>query len=208
VRPVIAITASIGNSMVERPGQRIRLDVCRIRRAEYLLQKNLSPKVTGGPAGCRTEPLTDWMQYDGVGRRFGSQPMSTDLETAVECYVRARSLKRGTRDEYFATLRKWKRSGDGAPIEQLTRKHIRDFLDWVHERAVLDEGLNPGRTANKSRENLRAVMSWAWEQDLIDLLPRFPKPRLQRDVAGRHYLSKPELNALYFATYSMSRPRG
>lgn len=134
--------------------------------------------------------------------------MSTDLETAVERYVRARSLKRGTRDEYFATLRKWKRWGDGAPIEQLARKHIRDFLDWVHEHAVLDEGLNPGRTANKSRENLRAVMSWAWEQDLIDSLPRFPKPRLQRDVAGRHYLSKPELNALYFATYSMSRPRG
>ena len=33
------------------------------------------------------------------------------------------------------------------------------------------------------------------------------KPRPQRDVAGRQYLSKAELNALYFATYQMRRPR-
>lgn len=51
-------------------------------------------------------------------------------------------------------------------------------------------------------------MSWAWEQDMLESLPRFPKPRPQRDVAGRHYLTKAELNSLYFATYSMPRPRG
>lgn len=51
-------------------------------------------------------------------------------------------------------------------------------------------------------------MSWAWEQDLIDTLPRFPKPKSQRDVAGCHYLTKSELNALYFATHQMDRPRG
>ena len=51
-------------------------------------------------------------------------------------------------------------------------------------------------------------MSWAWEQDIIESLPRFPKPKPQRDVAGRYYLTKPELNALYFATYNMPRPRG
>jgi len=78
----------------------------------------------------------------------------------------------------------------------------------VHERAVEQEGMNPGRTANKARENLRAVMSWAWEQDLIETLPRFPQPKNQRDVAGRHYLTKAEINALYFATHSMKRPRG
>src|SRR6266704_2225724 len=33
-------------------------------------------------------------------------------------------------------------------------------------------------------------------------------PRPQRDVAGRHYLTKAEINALYFATYQMQRPRG
>ncbi len=73
--------------------------------------------------------------------------------------------------------------------------------------AVLQEGTNPGRTANKAREHFRAVVAWAWEQDLIDSLPRFPKPRPQRDVAGRHYLTKAEINAIYFATHKMERPR-
>ena len=56
--------------------------------------------------------------------------------------------------------------------------------------------------------HLRAIVSWAWEQDLIDSLPRFPKPRPQRDVAGWHCLTKAEINALYFATHSMPHPRG
>ena len=134
--------------------------------------------------------------------------MSTNLESAVESYVRARSLSQGSRDEHFATLRKWNRWGGGVPIEDLTRRVIREFLDWVHEHAVLDEGANPERTANKARENLRAVISWAWEQDLIESLPRFPQPRPQRDVAGLHYLAKPELNALYFATQQHSSTTG
>jgi hypothetical protein len=50
-------------------------------------------------------------------------------------------------------------------------------------------------------------MSWAWEQDLVAALPRFPKIKPQRDVAGRHYLTKAEINALYFATHQMKRPR-
>jgi len=62
--------------------------------------------------------------------------------------------------------------------------------------------------ANKAREHLRAVMGWAWKQDLLDALPGFPKARQQRDVAGRHYLTKEEINALYFATHRMKRPRG
>lgn len=134
--------------------------------------------------------------------------MPTDFETAVASYLRARNLSRGTRDEYFTTLRKWERCGGRVPIEELTRRDIREFLDWVHEDAVVRVGTNPGRTANKAREHLRAVMSWAWEQDLVETLPRFPKPRPQRDVAGRHYLNKAEINALYFATHSMKRPRG
>ena len=51
-------------------------------------------------------------------------------------------------------------------------------------------------------------MAWAWEYDLIETLPRFPKPRSQRDVAGRHYLTEMEINTLYFATHNMKRPRG
>jgi hypothetical protein len=79
--------------------------------------------------------------------------------------------------------------GGGGPIEGLRRKDIREFLDWVYERAVTDDGTNPGRTANKAREHLRAILSWAWEQEQIELPPRFPGPRGQRDVAGRHYLT-------------------
>jgi site-specific recombinase XerD len=138
----------------------------------------------------------------------GDEPMRTAFKAAVDGYLRSKSLARGTRNEYHSTLRKWEQWGRGAPIEELRRKDIREFLDWVHERAVADEGTNPGRTANKAREHLRAVLSWAWEQELIDSPPRFPKPREQRDVAGRHYLTKAEINVLYFATHSMERPRG
>ncbi len=119
-----------------------------------------------------------------------------------------RRSSRGTRNEYHSTVRKWEQWGSGVPIEELQRKNVREFLDWVYERAVADQGTNPGRTVNKAREHLRAVLSWAWEQELIDAPPRFPKPRPQRDVAGRHYLTKAELNALYFATHQMKRPRG
>ena len=47
-----------------------------------------------------------------------------------------------------------------------------------------------------------------WERDYVEKLPRFPKTKPQRDVAGRHYLTKADLNALYFATYELKRPRG
>ena len=111
--------------------------------------------------------------------------MPTTFETALDKYLRGRNLASGTQDEYVATLRKWQRWGKGVSIEELTRRDIRGFLDWVHEDALQQEGTNPGRTANEARENLRAVMSWAWEQDMVDVLPRFPELKPQRDVAGR-----------------------
>lgn len=134
--------------------------------------------------------------------------MRTTFTAAVESYLKAKTLSRGIRNEYRSTLRKWDQWGHGVPIQRLLRRHVREFLDWVYERAVADQGTNPGRTANKAREHLRAVLSWAWQQELIDAPPRFPQPRPQRDVAGRHYLTKSELNALYFATHRMRRPRG
>lgn len=133
--------------------------------------------------------------------------MPTQLKTAVHNYLRAGNLAHGTRKGYLSTLRKWTRWGGGVPIEELTRPDIRDFLDWVYEQAVEREQTNPGRTTNKSRENLRAIMAWAWERDIVEVLPRFPKPRPHRRVAGRHYLTKSEINALYFATHRMKRPR-
>ena len=87
---------------------------------------------------------------------------------------RSKSLSLGTRNEYLSTVRKWEHWGVGAPLEKLQQKDIREFLDWVHERAVAQEGTNPGRTANKARDHLRAVISWAWEQELIEVLPRMP----------------------------------
>src|SRR4051812_1689041 len=83
----------------------------------------------------------------------GAAPMSTTLNAAIESYLRAKNLSRGTRNEYLSTLRKWEAWGAGVPIEELQRRNIREFLDWVHERAVTQEGLNPGRTANKAREH-------------------------------------------------------
>ena len=105
--------------------------------------------------------------------------MSTTFKSAAESYFRRRGPARGTRNEYASTIRKWERWGGGGPIEQLRRKEVREFLDWVREQAVGDEGTKPGRTANKAREHLRAVLSWAWEQELIKAPPRFPGPREQ-----------------------------
>lgn len=134
--------------------------------------------------------------------------MPTTFKAAVSKYLRAKSPAQGTREEYQTTVTKWCQWGGGVSIENLERKEIREFLDWVYERAVAQDGKNPGRTANKAREHLRAVLSWAWEPDLIESTPRFPAPRQQRDVAGRHYLTRSEVNALYFATHKMERPRG
>ena len=87
--------------------------------------------------------------------------MSTNLDTGVELYLRARNLSGRTQNEYLTTLRKWTLWGGGVPIEELGRQDLRDFLEGVYEHAVADQGTNPGRTANKARENLRAIMSWA-----------------------------------------------
>lgn len=64
-----------------------------------------------------------------------------------------------TRNEYSSTLKKWQQFGCTVPIEEWRRKDIREFLDWVHARAVKDGGTDPGRTANKAREHLKAVIS-------------------------------------------------
>src|SRR6516165_2064858 len=107
----------------------------------------------------------------------GANEMPTTLKAAAESYLRAKALSRATRNEYLSTLRKWERWGGGIPVAQLRRKDLREFLDWVYEQAVKDEGENPGRTANKAREHLRAILYWAWGQEIIDTPPRFPTHR-------------------------------
>ncbi|HEX5104975.1 MAG TPA: phage integrase N-terminal SAM-like domain-containing protein, partial [Pirellulaceae bacterium] len=121
--------------------------------------------------------------------------MSISLEKVAEKYLVAKKLSTGTQKEYRSTVTKWLAWGQGVDVDQIDRRHIRDYLDWVHDKATNDGGSNAGRTANKARENLRAILSWAWEQDYVEKLPRFPKPKPQRDVAGRHYLTKSDLNA-------------
>ena len=77
--------------------------------------------------------------------------MPTTLDTAVTKYLRSGDPAQRTREEYSTTLRKWARWGGGIPLEELGRKEIREFLDWVYEHAVAQQGKNPGRTAKGVR---------------------------------------------------------
>src|ERR1700751_2861212 len=95
-------------------------------------------------------------QAEALRRRHWSRPMSTTFKAAVESYLRAKTLSGGTRNEYHSTVRKWEQWGADPPIAVLQPKEIREFLDWVHEPALAEQGTNPGRTANKAREHLRA----------------------------------------------------
>ena len=134
--------------------------------------------------------------------------MPVSFEKVAIKYLAAKKLASGTCEEHRGTVSKRLGWGRGSAVDRIGRADIREFLDWVHEKAAADSGSKAERTANKARENLRAILSWAWEQDYLENLQRLPKPRPQRDVAGRHYPTKADLNAHYFATYSLSRPRG
>ena len=113
--------------------------------------------------------------------------MKLILRTALQRYFVASNLANGTQAEYRSTLNKWEEWNAKIQINKLGRREIAEFLDHVYASAKEKEGTNPGRTSNKAIEQLRAVMSWAWDQEIIESLSRFPKLRKQRDVAGRHY---------------------
>ncbi len=51
--------------------------------------------------------------------------MPTSLESAIQSYMRAKTLARGTRDEYVSTINKWKASGGKVSLEALGRKEAR-----------------------------------------------------------------------------------
>jgi len=68
--------------------------------------------------------------------------MSTTLESAVAKYLRSGNPAQRTREEYSTTLRKWARSGNAIPIENLGRKEIREFLEWIYEDAAGRDGGN------------------------------------------------------------------
>ena len=104
-------------------------------------------------------------------------------------------------------LRNGNRGVAECPLSGSAARRFASFSTGCTIELLLTRGRTRG-ACEQAREHLRAVVSWAWEQDLIDSLPRFPKPRPQRGVAGRHYLTKAEINALYFATHQLQRPRG
>lgn len=102
--------------------------------------------------------------------------MSISLEIAAKKYLATKKLSSGTCKEYRSTVTKWIAWGQGVDVDEIGRAHLRGFLDWVYDKAAEDSGSNAGRTANKARENLRAILSWAWEQDFLEKLLDFPNP--------------------------------
>ena len=86
--------------------------------------------------------------------------MTLTLRKALNRYFVSNNLSRGTRAEYRSTLNKWESWNTDIPIDRLGRKEITEFLDRMFLTAQENNGKNPGRTANKAREQLRAVMSW------------------------------------------------
>ena len=94
-----------------------------------------------------------------MGRRPEVVPMSRSLDSVAAKCVVAKKLSSGTCKEYRGTVAKWIAWGNGVDVDQIGRTHLREFLDWVHEKATADGGSNAGRTANKARENLRAILS-------------------------------------------------
>lgn len=79
-----------------------------------------------------------------MNQRCRDAIMSITLRALVQNYFRSANPARGTRAEHRTTIRKWSAWGGGVPIEELGRKQITDFLDWVYERPVNDDGTNPG----------------------------------------------------------------
>src|SRR5262245_28591294 len=90
-----------------------------------------------GTSRCRPSPACSsgslerrpcGQEREKPGRRRGVVAMQTPFKTAVEGYLRSKTLSCGTRNEYASTLRKWEQWGRGAPIEELRRKDVREFL--------------------------------------------------------------------------------
>ena len=60
--------------------------------------------------------------------------MPTTLSAAIQSYLRAKSLSRGTRNEYFSTLKKWEQFGTAVPIEDCgERKSANSWIGCTSE---------------------------------------------------------------------------
>jgi integrase len=136
---------------------------------------------------------------------------------AVEKYLEETKAADRTRSEYRTTVRKlaaWQAANSHrsqTPMrvgELLDRSVIKSILDWVYSQAEAKKESNPGRTANKSREHLHAVLTWLAKEEFIAAgsVPRFPDDREQKEAAGLFFLNEAQLNALYWSAYNMPRP--
>lgn len=142
------------------------------------------------------------------------------LVQAVEGYLDATQSSDATRVEYRTTLRRYQewvddegrepenaltidvsdhRSTRPVVTHELTRDTLRQFLEWVHARAKLEGGTNPGRTANKRRANISAVLNWACDEGKIETVPRMPAKFKEQQAAGLYYLEHDEIDRLYYA---------
>ena len=87
--------------------------------------------------------------------------MSTNLESAVENYVRTRSLSQGSRDEHFATLRKWNRWRVpllSTPIHKCRMKRPSNQTLITHS-AQLAPVLSTGASKYDYRQNRKFCMT-------------------------------------------------
>lgn len=155
---------------------------------------------------------------------------SLTFDAIIGRYAEARSLKPRTVNELKTTARKlarWAalpanqhRSPTPMLVGSLSKEVLADFLGWVFREASQIETRsdepaserkkagNPGRAHNKCREHLRAVLTWCVEQELLPALPRLPPARDTVEAAGLYFFTDSELDAIYWATYKLSRPRG
>jgi len=169
-----------------------------------------------GPMG---QPALSLFRGDDLEPSPPSSPPTGPLtvEDAFDQYCSAKELAPRTRDEYRTTIKRlveWRSTRNcGRSVtpmqvaELLDRASVKEWIDWVFEQAVAGGDGNPGRTANKRREHLHAVLSWLHKEERIHSVPRFPDEKTQRDAAGKFYFNDAKLDDLYWATYQLEKPR-
>jgi hypothetical protein len=105
--------------------------------------------------------------------------MPTTLNMAVAKYLRAGNPARGTRDEYHTILRKWVQWGGGVPIDNLGRKEVREFLDWVS--STIAECLKAaGSTSTGGR-----CCVWSWTARPVNSSTKSKTPPTPRQRSPR-----------------------
>jgi len=156
----------------------------------------------------------------GLWRPPGEQPAGPDpIAASIDAYLDDTEAAEGTRESYRTTKRRWlewtkkHRSLTPVLLESLTAGDLRDWLAWCFDEARSAGDANPENTFNKRRREMHAVLKWLFEEERIEALPRFPKPKDQRKVAGLYFLTDQadhgelsEMERLYWAAHDMPVP--